>query len=95
MKKKSKHKEKAERLNLLFRMVDLNIPLDVCWVIGKTMKKYKKKKGKFNVKNAVKITCKKDELNLRQLQYEKKEEVTKKEEKGGKKGKKKTGKNSN
>lgn len=83
MKKKQKHIEKAERINLLLRMVDLNVPLDACWVIAKALKKYGEKGGKFSVKNSVKITCKKDKLFNEENRHKKtiEQEPVKQEEK--------------
>ena len=50
-----KEREQAKSLNTLFRMVDLNIPEDVCWVINKTMQRYKIRRGNFDLKDAVEI----------------------------------------
>jgi len=45
----------GEKLNLLFRMVELDIPTPVAFRIEKTLELYKKKKGKFDLKDAAKI----------------------------------------
>ena len=55
-------KQKSKELNLLFRMVDLNVPEDKCWVIYETLKLHNKKKGKFDLKDAAKIRAREVEL---------------------------------
>jgi len=50
-----KAKQKAEELNLVFRMVDLNIENEVCFRIFKTLELFRKKKGKFDIADAFKI----------------------------------------
>jgi hypothetical protein len=50
-----KAKKRAEKLNLLFRMVELNIPEDKCWLIDKALEEYKKKKGKFSVEDGLEL----------------------------------------
>ena len=55
-------KERAENLYLLFRMVELNIPKDVCWLIGETVKGYTKKKDGFSLKDACKLIVKREQL---------------------------------
>lgn len=55
-------KKQAKDLNLLFRMVDLNVSEDKCWLIAETLKLYNKKKGKFDIKDAAKIRAKEVEL---------------------------------
>lgn len=47
-----KAKESASKLNLIFRMVELNIPEDVCFLINSTLKRYWKRKGNFDLKDA-------------------------------------------
>ncbi len=51
-------KKAAEELRLLFGMVKLNIPPDVCWKISESMKIYSKKKKKFALEDAAKIIAK-------------------------------------
>lgn len=53
--KDSKHR--AKQLNLLFRMVDLNIGEKECLVIYETLEMFKNKKGKFGIDDASKIKC--------------------------------------
>jgi hypothetical protein len=47
--------EEAEKLNLVFRMVELGIDEPTCYRIARTLELYKKKKGKFDIKDASKI----------------------------------------
>jgi hypothetical protein len=47
--------EEAEKLNLVFRMVELGIDHPTCYRIAKTLELYKKKKGKFDIADASKI----------------------------------------
>jgi hypothetical protein len=54
--------EQAKKINLLFRMVELNIPESVCWLLEETLKVYKNKKGKFDLLDASKLVAKKNEL---------------------------------
>lgn len=55
-------KKQAKELNTLFRMVDLNISEDKCWLIAETLRLYDKKKGKFDIKDASKIRAKEVEV---------------------------------
>lgn len=55
-------KESARKLNLLFRMVDLNISEDLCWLINETLKGHNKKKGKFSIEDAVSLKFQKEKL---------------------------------
>jgi hypothetical protein len=50
-----KEREQAKHLITLFSMVGLNIPEDICWVINKTMAKYKVRRGNFDLKDAAEI----------------------------------------
>ena len=54
--------EQAKKANLLFRMVELNVPESVCWLVEETLKLHKKKKGKFDLLDAGKLVVKKNEL---------------------------------
>lgn len=54
--------KRAKDLTLLFRMVQLDIPKDKCWLIAETLKEFNKKKGKFGLMDAAKLLVKKDEL---------------------------------
>lgn len=51
----TKAKEEAEKLNLVFRMVELGIDEPTCYRIAKTLELYKKKKGKFDIRDASRI----------------------------------------
>lgn len=51
-------KEKAKEIDLVLRMVDLNVPEDVCWLISETLKVHSKLKGKFSVRNAAELIVK-------------------------------------
>lgn len=55
-------KEYSNQLNLLFRMVDLDVPNKQCWIIGETLKAFQKKKSKFDLLDAVKLKEKAKEL---------------------------------
>lgn len=57
-------KERAKGLNLAFRMVELNISEDVCWLIEETLKVLNEKKGEFSIDDAVKLQSRKEELFL-------------------------------
>lgn len=57
-------KEQAKKLNLAFRMVELNISEDVCWLIAETLKMHNEKQGKFSIEDSVKLRLKKEELFL-------------------------------
>jgi hypothetical protein len=48
-------KERAKKINLLFRMVEINADDAVCYKLDETLKLYNKKKGKFNTDDAVEI----------------------------------------
>lgn len=55
-------KKLAKEINLLFRMVELNVSEDVCWIIHEAIKCHSKKKGKFSVEDAAKLVIKRKEL---------------------------------
>lgn len=55
-------KEQAKKLNLLFRMVDLNISEEICWVIYETLKVYNEMKEDVSIKDVSKILTKKEEI---------------------------------
>lgn len=55
-------KEKAKEINLIFRMVELNVSEDVCWLISETLKVYSKIKGKFSIKQASELIVKRKML---------------------------------
>jgi len=48
-------KKLAQNLNLIFRMVELDVPHATCYKIYSTLILFKKKKGKFDTKDAAKI----------------------------------------
>ena len=52
----------AKDLNILFRMVDLDIPGETCWVIYETLTIWKKKKGAFSLKDSAKILADKKKI---------------------------------
>lgn len=52
-----KAKERAEKVNLVFRMVELNVSDQACWLIDQTLEMFKKKKGKFSIEDAVDLKC--------------------------------------
>ena len=54
--------KKAKKLNLVFRMVELNIPNDVAWIIDRTLTRYKKRRGNFDLKDAVELMDEKNNL---------------------------------
>ena len=54
--------EQAKNTNILFRMVGLNVPESVCWLVEETLKVHKKKKGKFDLLDASKLVAKKNDL---------------------------------
>lgn len=60
--KDSKHR--AKELNLIFRMVDLNISDKHCLIIYEALKLFVKKKGKFGIDDASKIVCKINDMYL-------------------------------
>ena len=57
--------EESEKLNILFRMVELNIEESMCYRIARTLELYKKKKGKFDFGDASKIIISSKNLFLR------------------------------
>ena len=58
----SPEEAEAKKLNLVFRMVDLSIPEDVCFLINMTLKRYWKRKGNFDVKDAAELVCERKRL---------------------------------
>lgn len=57
-----KAKEQGSHMNLLFRMIDLNIPDKESWLITETLKYHQKMKGKFSISDAVDLKLKAKEL---------------------------------
>ncbi len=57
-------KEQAKKLNLLFRMVDLSISEDTCWLIVQTYNCYTEKQGEFSIDDAIRLQFKKEEIFL-------------------------------
>lgn len=57
-----KAKKEAKKLNLIFRMVKLNIPDEVAWLISETMKKYRRRRGNFDLKDAADLMDNKDKI---------------------------------
>lgn len=54
--------QEAKNMNLLFRMVGLNVAEDTCWLISEAIKAHRKKKGKFSVDDAAKIKHKYNQM---------------------------------
>lgn len=52
----------ATDLVQLFKMVEMEIPKDKCWLISEALKCYNKKKGNFSLMDAAKLLAKKEEL---------------------------------
>lgn len=57
-----KEKENVKKLDLVFRMVELKIESKMIWLISNTLNVYKKKKGKFDLKDAATLVVKSQEL---------------------------------
>lgn len=55
-------KKIAKEINLVLRMVELNVSEDTCWLIGQTLKIHSKMKGKFSIHDASKLIVKRKEL---------------------------------
>lgn len=55
-------KEIAKEINLVFRMVDLKVSEDVCWLIYEALKLHSEVKGSFSVEDAAKLIAKKKTL---------------------------------
>lgn len=55
-------KKRASKLNLVFRMVELNIPDDVAWLIEITMKRYWKRRGNFDLRDAAELIDLKEKI---------------------------------
>lgn len=55
-------RKKAEELNMLFRMIDMNPPDGKCWLIAEALKLYNKKKAKFDLMDAAILKSKEAEL---------------------------------
>lgn len=55
-------KEQAEKLSTVFRMVDLNVSEETCWLISETVKIYNEKKGEFSLQDATSIKTKKQAI---------------------------------
>lgn len=55
-------KQEAKRLNIIFRMVDLNIPESACWIILETVKVYNEKGVSFSIDEASALKCKQQNI---------------------------------
>lgn len=55
-------KDLAKQLNLVFRMVDLNIEEEFCYLISETLKVQSEKKGDFSIEDAAKLKSKAIEI---------------------------------
>lgn len=51
-------KIEASKLNLVFRMVGLDIPDRIAWIVNQTLKKHWKRRGNFDLKDASTIMSK-------------------------------------
>lgn len=60
-----KAKEDAKKLNLIFRMVDLDITHDTCYLIEQTLKMHREKGGDFSIEDAVALRLKNEEIFLK------------------------------
>lgn len=60
--------EEAEKLNLVFRMVELGIDKQSCYRIARTLEMYKKKKGKFSISDSAKIIVESKRLFQRNIE---------------------------
>lgn len=54
--------KKAGELNLLFRMVDLNIDHATCWLIAAALEVYKRRKNRFDTADAAKVVAERNKL---------------------------------
>lgn len=57
-------KAEAKKLNIAFRMVDLNINEATCWLIDQTIKMRNEKQGDFSLEDAVSLRLKMEDLYL-------------------------------
>lgn len=55
-------KRMGKELNTVFRMVEMNIPEETCWLIHQTLERFKKKKGKFSIRDAASLKTKQKEI---------------------------------
>lgn len=55
-------KERGIKLNLLFRMVELNVPVSTCWLVDQAIKEYDKKGDNFSIDDATALVVKRKEL---------------------------------
>jgi hypothetical protein len=55
-------KIEASKLNLVFRMVGLDVPDRVAWLVNQTLKKHWKRRGNFDLKDAATLRAKTEEL---------------------------------
>ncbi len=55
-------KKLSKELNLLFRMVNIGIDDETCWLIYHTLDQYKKTKGSFSIKHASVLLAKQEEI---------------------------------
>ena len=55
-------KEQAQKLNLVFRMVGLNVSDDACWLISETLKDYTKRGSKFSINDATALSLKHNQI---------------------------------
>lgn len=55
-------KGKAKEINLVLRMVELNVSEDICWLIYETLKMHSKMKGKFSIRQSTALVVKRKEI---------------------------------
>jgi len=58
----NKAKESAKKINIVFRMVKLNMSGDVCWLISETLKIHSKMEGRFSVNEVHELIAKRNRL---------------------------------
>lgn len=54
--------DEAYKISLLFRMVNLNVEVDVAWLINESIKMYQEKGVDFSIHDAAKLIVSKDKL---------------------------------
>jgi hypothetical protein len=50
--------DKANEINLLFRMVGVDCDLRTCWILSEAILRHRKRKDKFDIMDAAKIKAK-------------------------------------
>ena len=52
----------AKELQTLFKMVELDVKEEICWLVYQVVKGYSKKKGSFSLKDAAKLIAKRNDI---------------------------------